>query len=88
MKTPVKVTLEEYHQARCEWLKENTHTVEELPGLRCLACGGRVRVEPVTLELHARGLPGCQGDGETMLTGIPYCPGCEELPAKTGCVHV
>ena len=88
MQTPVKLTLEEYHQARLAWLKEWTHTVAQLPGLRCLACGGRVRVEPVTLDLHFRALPGCQGEGETMETGVPYCVDCEELPAKRGCVHV
>jgi hypothetical protein len=88
MQTPVKLTLEEYYQARREWLKERTFTPAHLEGLGHIDCGGRIRVQLATLDVHQRALPGCQGEGETIETAVPYCVDCEELPAKRGCVHV
>lgn len=88
MQTPVKMTLEEYHQARREWLEKHTVAWPGNLGLQCVECAGVIRGFAVKLDVHKRELPGCQGDGETLETGVPYCPSCEELPAETGCVHV
>jgi hypothetical protein len=88
MKTPVKMTLEEYRQERREWLETNTIAWPMTGGLQCVHCGGVIFAQAVTLDIHDRSLPGCQGDGETMETGVPYCRDCEEQPAKRGCVHV
>jgi len=88
MQTPVKVTLEEYLQARRKFLEHHTVAWPTTGGLRCVECGGVIRAQAVTLDVHARALPGCQGEGETMETAVPYCVDCEELPAKRGCVHV
>jgi len=88
MQTPVKMTLEEYVQARREWLAHRTVAWPMTDGLQCIECGGEIRMQMVTLDIHNRQLPGCQGEGETMETAVPYCVDCEELPAKRGCVHV
>jgi len=88
MKTPVKVTLEEYRQERREWLDKQALSGFTTGHLVCVNCGGVIRAQVVTLDVHNRELPGCQGDGETMETAVPYCVDCEELPAKRGCVHV
>jgi hypothetical protein len=88
MRTPVKVTMEEFVAERREWLKNYTVASPTTGGLLCVTCGGAIRGQAVVLDIHDRRLPGCQGDGETIQTGIPYCPNCEELPAKRGCVHV
>ena len=88
MQTPVKLTLEEYLQARREFLAKKTVAWATTGGLQCVECGGVIRAQAVSLDVHNRRLPGCQGDGEIMQTAVPYCVDCEELPAARGCVHV
>jgi hypothetical protein len=88
MKTPVGVTLEEFRQERREWLERYTVAWPGTGGLQCVSCGEAIRGQAVVLDIHDRRLPGCQGDGEMIETGVPYCPNCEELPRKRGCVHV
>jgi len=88
MQTPVMLTLEEYREMRRIWLEHCTIAWPTTGGLQCVECGAVIRAQAVTLDVHNRELPGCQGDGETMETAVPYCPSCEELPAKRGCVHV
>jgi len=88
MRTPVKLTLEEYIGERAKWLRERTVSWPTTGDIDCVDCGERIRAENVVLELHKKSQEGCQGDGEEMEIGVPYCPGCEEQPAKRGCVHV
>jgi len=88
MQTPVQVTLEEYWERRRQWLDERTVSWPTTGEFSCVDCGKRILAQAVALELHRKSFDGCQGDGEEMETGVPYCPGCEEQPAKRGCVHV
>jgi hypothetical protein len=88
MQTPVKMTLEEWRAAKEQWLAERTLAWPLSGNLTCGECGTRILAVAVKLQLHDRRLPGCQGDGETLETGVPYCPNCETLPKAEGCVHV
>jgi len=87
MQTPTKVTLEGFYQARAEFLKELCYTNPETQMVLCRACGGRLKVVCACIEIHLSRNGQCGGEGEQFEAGVPYCPGCEELPASRGCVH-
>lgn len=87
MQTPVKLTLDQYLQARREFLARKTLTSRVTGLLVCPECGIRIRAQAATLDIHGPDLGVCQGEGDTMNTAVPYCPKCEEVPAARGCVH-
>jgi len=87
MRTPVKVPLEGYLQARRDFLAQKTLAWPTTGGLQCVECGEQIRAQAATLDVHGPDLGVCEGQGGTMQTAVPYCPRCEELPATRGCVH-
>ena len=87
MQTPVKVTLEGFYQARKGYLAEKCHFHGVTGRMLCRKCGERIKMVAAKVEIHEAGNGQCVGNGERFEAGIPYCPGCEELPAAEGCVH-
>jgi hypothetical protein len=87
MQTPNKVTLEGFYLARAKFLRDQCTTNEATNRVLCAQCGGRIKMAPVRIEIHAVANGQCVGNGEAFEAGVPYCPACEELPASRGCVH-
>lgn len=87
MQTPLKVTLDQYLQARREFLAQKTLAWPTTGGLQCVECGGTIRAQAATLDVHGPELGVCENHGETMDTAVPYCPACEEMPPARGCLH-
>lgn len=87
MQTPVKVTLEGFYRGRAEFLKLGTVTHLVTGRVLCRKCGGRIKVQPVMIEIHDAAECRCEARCEHFEAGIPYCASCEELPAARGCVH-
>ena len=87
MQTPVKLTLEGFYQGRAVFLRDDCITNPHNGRVLCRHCGTRIKVAPVTVEIHAASNGKCLGEGEEFDAGVPYCPACEELPAGRGCVH-
>ena len=87
MQTPVKLTLDGFYGRRAEFLRERTIKNEANGRVICRVCGTRIKILPAQIEIHEAGNGQCVGNGESFEAGVPYCPGCEELPAAEGCVH-
>lgn len=87
MQTPAKVTLDQYLQARREFLAQKTLAWPTTGGLQCVECGGAIRGQAAILSVHDLNVGVCAGTGHTMTTAVPYCPACEEVPAARGCLH-
>ncbi len=87
MQTPSKLTLEGFYRGRAEFLKTSTIKNKANGRVLCVKCGARIKVQPAQIEIHEAWHGLCKGNGEVFEAGVPYCPGCEEPPAETGCVH-
>jgi hypothetical protein len=95
LKTPQRVTLEEFSKMRMDWIATNCRLVFDpfAPGDQngfqvCRKCGGNVGIVGAYVALHdLRFGLACAGSGKVLRMAIPYCPRCEERPAEQGCIH-
>lgn len=88
MKTPTKITPEEFFVTAQSFLAAHYSVDEGTPGLICKHCQGRVKMEPVAVPLHEADLDRCVDTGSVQFMRIPYCPECEHTPRPEGCLHV
>lgn len=57
--------------------------------LTCTRCGGEIRGIRAYMSLHDEQFGNsCIGPGRAWRLEIPYCPACEELPGRYGCIHM
>jgi hypothetical protein len=86
MKTPVRVSGEQFTTERVAWIAENCVTDGELQ--RCRKCKTPVEIVAAFISIHdARFEDTCAGAGIVVRLAIPYCPKCEPRPAQSGCFH-
>lgn len=88
MKTPTKVTPEEFFVTAQSFLAAHYSVGAETQGLICRHCKSRVMMEPVAVALHKADLERCVDTGSVQFMRIPYCPKCEYAPRPEGCLHV
>jgi hypothetical protein len=53
-----------------------------------VSCQSPMDWKKVFISIHSQDLPGCDGNGQVVEMGIPYCPKCEKEPAEEGCIHL
>jgi len=88
MKTPTKITPEEFFATAQSFLAAHYAGSEEAQGLVCKHCQSRIKMEPVAVALHEADLERCVDTGSVQFVRIPYCPKCEDAPRPEGCLHV
>jgi hypothetical protein len=88
MKTPTKITAEEFFVTAESFLAAHYSVGEGTPELVCKHCHSRIRTEPVAVPLHEASLERCVETGSVQFMRIPYCPQCEHTPLPEGCLHV
>lgn len=77
MKTPDRGTYEEY-RASCLAYENG-----------CPKCGAAASMILAYVSVHSIWFAGrCVGEGKVDRLIIPYCPQCEQMPDKSGCIHV
>jgi hypothetical protein len=55
---------------------------------RCPSCHVEMHEKLVYLSLHATEFGvRCAGPGQVVKVTLPWCPGCEDEPEETGCLH-
>ena len=85
MRTPIRVTLDEFAAERMDWIKQKCVTDGALQ--RCKECGVVIEIVPAFISMHDARFETCAGPGTVMRLAIPYCPKCEDKPENYGCVH-
>jgi len=87
MKTPNKITLDEF---RAAWHKYRDEQANEGPGgLWRHNCGAVLRTVTAFVSIHDSPFKGsCSGSGRVARIEIPYCPYCEPKPLEFGCLHI
>lgn len=85
MKTPRKMSYQDFGSARMKWIA--AHCVTEGNSQLCKACGGRIRLAPTTVSIHDARFEACAGSGSVARIVVPYCPQCEPTPEGSGCFH-
>ncbi len=87
MKTPSRITPEEYVHAIVSWVAANATMTDA--GLMCNRCGEQVTVVPIAFSIHLIEFgDACSGPGEVQHHLVPFCERCEALPEPNGCLHV
>lgn len=85
MKTPVRVSLDEFAAERKKWIEENCVTDGDLQ--RCKKCNAAMEIVPAFISMHDARFEQCTGGGVALRLAIPFCPKCETKPEDHGCFH-
>ena len=88
MRTPTKLSVEEFFVRAQSFLAANYTKGEGSEGLVCKHCRSTVKMEPVRIPLHEAMLDRCEETDTAQFMKVPYCPKCEEPPSHQGCIHV
>jgi len=87
MKTPQKITGEEFIEEKIRWEKEDTKRLSL--GMRvCRKCNTTIKTLLIYIGIHSINSPCDMNSGEVLAEELEYCPQCEEIPEQEGCVHV
>lgn len=87
MRTPEKTHISEYLSAKVSFLDQECVANGKTGLLYCRQCGERILGANVTLLVHNPALPEDKSLADVVVTGIPYCPHCEEMPAAEGSLY-
>jgi len=87
MKTPQKITGNEFIQQKVQF-EEKTTAKSELGFPLCKKCRSGIKTSLIYISLHIIDHPCDMNSGEVLAEKLPYCPQCEVIPEKSGCVHV
>jgi hypothetical protein len=85
MKTPSRISFEQFCWERTAWIKENCVTDGEFQ--RCAKCRSHIEVVGASISLHDARFVNCAGGGKVCIVVIPFCPKCETRPDDHGCFH-
>lgn len=68
----------------------NTHCRLDAPkALACAQCGDEIQQVRAYMALHDEQFgAACAGPGRAWRMAIPFCPNCEEVPSRYGCIHM
>jgi len=88
MKTPKKLTVDEFFAVIQSFLDDRCATGEGPMGLVCKSCKSKIMTELIPVALHEASLAVCVETGIEQLMRIPYCSKCEYQPEPEACIHV
>ncbi len=84
MKTPTKITLEEFLRRSQAYLLDDCMPERYI----CTKCSRQIETVTASVSIHDSPFPHqCVGTGNVVKMPIPYCPNCEACPALSGCLH-
>ena len=79
--TEALARISDYFSSRCSWSDARQVT--------CRACRAEIsRVRAYVLLHDERQGNECSGPGRAWRMEIPYCPNCEPVPSRYGCIHL